>query len=66
MRAFLVVVESLVIRESAVSWSCSATSAVIMVTQHSMSFRSHILGEFEVAACHLSFERAQLLRRAMR
>ena len=25
-----------------------------------------VMGEVEVAACHLSFERAQLLRRAMR
>ena len=25
-----------------------------------------VMGEFEVAACHLPFERAQLLRRAMR
>ena len=55
------------------AWSRFVTGAVKMTTRHSISFCSYyvggwviVTGEAEVAACRLSFDRAQLLRRAMR
>ena len=45
MGAFLAVAVSLVVREGAVAWSRSAAGAVIMMTRHSIAFRSYILGD---------------------
>ena len=40
----LVVVMSLVVREGAVAWLRSTTGAMTMMTPHSITFRSYILG----------------------
>ena len=71
MEAFFAVAVSLVVRESAAALSrsgmvrCDNDYAIFESISFSLGYVI-VMGEVEVSACHLSFERAQLLRCVMR